>query len=77
MANTLKNVFEINSFDLLLISFVFCIRNSLEKQTENSGVLLNSEHIELRSTTPFMLIQLKNIETKRLPNQTTLRFVSG
>ena len=32
---------NINSFDLLLISFVFCIRNSLEKQTENSGVLLN------------------------------------
>ena len=30
-----------NSFDLLLISFVFYIRNSLEKQTENSGVLLN------------------------------------
>ena len=30
-----------NTFDLLSISFVFYIRNSLEKQTENSGVLLN------------------------------------
>ena len=27
-----------NSLDLLLISFVFYIHNSLEKQTENSGV---------------------------------------
>ena len=34
-------MFEQNSFDLLLISFVFYICNSLEKQTENSGVLLN------------------------------------
>ena len=30
-----------NSFDILLISFVFYVHNSLEKQTENSGVLLN------------------------------------
>ena len=35
-----------NSFDLLLICFVFHIRNSLEKQTENSGVLLNSHATE-------------------------------
>ena len=33
--------FNKNSFDLLLISFVFYPRNSLEKKTENSGVLLN------------------------------------
>ena len=33
--------FNKNSFELLLISFVFYIRNSLEKQTENYGVLLN------------------------------------
>ena len=30
-----------NSFDPLLIFFVFYTRNSLEKQTENSGILLN------------------------------------
>ena len=30
-----------NSFDLLLISFLFYISNSLEKWAENSGVLLN------------------------------------
>ena len=32
-----------NSFDLCLISFVFYARNSLKKQTENSGVLLNCQ----------------------------------
>ena len=33
-----------NSSDLLLISLVFlCRRNSLEKHTENSGVLLNCQ----------------------------------
>ena len=31
-----------NSLDLLLISFVFYIRNSLEKRAENSGVLLTA-----------------------------------
>ena len=31
------------SYNLLTISFVFYVRNSLEKQTENSGVLLNSQ----------------------------------
>ena len=30
-----------NFFDLLLISFVFYLCNSLEKRPENSGVLLN------------------------------------
>ena len=30
-----------DSFDLLLISFVFYTHNTLEKQTENSGILLN------------------------------------
>ena len=37
----LKMCLNKNSFDLSLISLVFYIRNSLEKQTENSEVLLN------------------------------------
>ena len=41
--------FNKNSFDLLLISFAFYIRNSLEKQTENSEVLLNW-HINIKNT---------------------------
>ena len=36
-----KKCVEQISFNLLLISFVFYVRNYLEKQTENSGVLLN------------------------------------
>ena len=32
-----------NTFDLLLISFVFYTHNCLEKQTTNSGVLLNCQ----------------------------------
>ena len=43
MANTLKMCLNKNYFDLLSISFVFYIRNSLEKRTENSGVLLNCQ----------------------------------
>ena len=34
-------MFEQKSFDLLLISFVFYLPNSPEKQFEKSGVLLN------------------------------------
>ena len=33
-----------NAFDLFLNPFVFYMHNSLEKQTENSGVLLNWLH---------------------------------
>ena len=39
LANTLKNAFE-QKFLRPFIDF-FYIHNSLEKQTENSGVLLN------------------------------------
>ena len=38
-----KCVWTKNSFDLLLISFVFYIHNSLEKQIKNNGVLLKTE----------------------------------
>ena len=41
-----------NSFDLLLISFVFYIHNSLEKQTKNSGVLLNCTYTRLHTLAP-------------------------
>ena len=42
LANTSKNVFQEKFLDILLISFCFLyICNSLEKQIENSGVLLD------------------------------------
>ena len=41
LANTFKNVFEHKFLWSFIDFFCFYIRNSLEKQTENSGVLLN------------------------------------
>ena len=46
-----------NSFDFLLISFVFYMCNSLEKQAENGGVLLkNWMNCYLLSYTQFQFI---------------------
>ena len=49
-----------NSFKLLLISFVFNVRNSLEKWTENSRVLLNcifkSITLFLRKSHPHSIV---------------------
>ena len=54
-----------NSFDLLLISFVFYIRYSLERQTKNSGVLLNCHG---HSYSKFLINYIKDedLHKKRL-----------
>ena len=53
---TLINVFGKNSFDFLLIYFVFYMCNSLEKQAENGGVILNRMNCYLLSYTQFQFI---------------------
>ena len=54
-----------NSFNLLLISFVFYIRNSLEKQTKNSGVLLNCLVILFQLPHELTRKHMKKMDVKR------------
>ena len=64
----LKMCFNKNSFGLLLIYFVFYIRNSLEKRIENSGVLLNYPcKICSKSLTAFAQINFLKIVTYSHP----------
>ena len=65
-----------NSFDLLLISFVFYVRNSLEKWAKNSGVLLNCPSNQLLKKMWKRLVpkvSRKNLMIKDKNSATTIK----